>query len=298
MSAMMTSQDAIGDNEAADTSDLPDWLDRITAVAGALGQETFETQLMALLNRLLPVDHCTVFTFDPKGQAGHLFTSSKMPAAEAETLARDYVGGYYAEDPNYEAMRRIETDPDAPVIALPAQNDEQNYNRAYRERFFERTDLIDKAAAMTRLPEGTVYCSFYRMGGSGKFSDHDRARLNRVLPLVTSLIGAHYRLRQAPIVSDASTKPRETGGAHSLVYTIIQSNTPPFEKLTDREREVCARILLGYTSEAIGLDLDIAPTSVATYRKRAYGKLGIASQNELFSLCLDAVDRLGTVPHA
>lgn len=289
----MTMRNATTENDP----DLPDWLDRITAVAAVLGQDSFETQLMALLNRLLPVDHCTVFTFDPRGQAGHLFTSSKMPAAEAEILAREYVGGFYAQDPNYKAMRRIESDPQEPVVALPALDDEQRYNRAYRERFFERTDLIDKAAAMIRLPEGTVYCSFYRMGGSGKFTDSDRVRLDRVLPLVTSLVGAHYRLRQSPAASEKDSKSTRKGGAQSLVHTIIRSTVPPFDKLTDREREVCARILLGYTSEAIGLDLDIAPTSVATYRKRAYAKLGIVSQNELFSLCLDAVDRMGRAAH-
>jgi DNA-binding CsgD family transcriptional regulator len=61
--------------------------------------------------------------------------------------------------------------------------------------------------------------------------------------------------------------------------------------LTPREREVCERILLGYTSIGIGLDLNIALSSVLTYRKRAYEKLGIAAQNELFALCLEAAQR-------
>ena len=43
---------------------------------------------------------------------------------------------------------------------------------------------------------------------------------------------------------------------------------------------------------AMGLDLDIALSSVLTYRKRAYEKLGIASQNELFAIAL----RLMTTP--
>lgn len=278
-------------NPAPDGDDLPDWLDQITGVAASLGEDGFEANLMALLNRLLPVDHCTVFTFDPDGQAGHLFTSSKMPEAKAETLAREYVSGYYADDPNYQAARQIGADETEPRLALAPLDEADRYNRDYRQRFFEQSDLIDKAAAMTRLPEGVVYCSFYRMGGSEKFSGADRARLARVLPLVTSLIGAHYRLRTSAGIKGASAAPRP-GGAQSVVHSVIGRAEPPFDRLTDREREVCARILLGYTSEAIGLDLDIAPTSVATYRKRAYARLGIASQNELFGLCLEAVDRL------
>jgi DNA-binding CsgD family transcriptional regulator len=75
------------------------------------------------------------------------------------------------------------------------------------------------------------------------------------------------------------------------VHTIVGKRLAPFDRLTAREREVCERIVLGYTSIGIGLDLDIALSSVLTYRKRAYAKLGIGTQNELFALCLDASRR-------
>jgi DNA-binding CsgD family transcriptional regulator len=39
------------------------------------------------------------------------------------------------------------------------------------------------------------------------------------------------------------------------------------------------------SSDAIALELGITPNSAVTYRKRAYSRLGIASQNELFALC-------------
>ncbi len=268
---------------------VPDWLDDVAAVSTALGEDVFEARLMALLNRILPVDHCAVFTFNPEGQAGHLFTSSKMPEADAEALARDYVSGYYAEDPNFAALQKVGADDSTPFLGLNPLDFEGHYNRDYRKRFFDRVDLIDKAAAVTRLREGVVYCNFYRMGGSGKFSDDDRARLGKALPLVTSLIGSHYRLRHAG--GEPATQSPSRGSAQSLVHSVIGRAVPPFDRLTNRERDVCARILLGYTSEAIGLDLGIAPTSVVTYRKRAYAKLGIATQNELFSACLEAVNR-------
>jgi len=51
--------------------------------------------------------------------------------------------------------------------------------------------------------------------------------------------------------------------------------------LSDRERQVCALIALGVTSEGIGLRLAIGLNTVLTYRKRAYARLGISSQNEL-----------------
>ena len=53
--------------------------------------------------------------------------------------------------------------------------------------------------------------------------------------------------------------------------------------LSPREAEVCAGIILGYTTVGISLNCGISINTVATHRKRAYRKLGISSQNELFS---------------
>jgi DNA-binding CsgD family transcriptional regulator len=60
----------------------------------------------------------------------------------------------------------------------------------------------------------------------------------------------------------------------------------PLNRLTARERDVCANILLGFSSEAIACELAISLNSVLTYRRRAYQRLGITSQNELFSIVM------------
>ena len=54
--------------------------------------------------------------------------------------------------------------------------------------------------------------------------------------------------------------------------------------LTRRECEVCARAAVGMTVEATALDLGISRTSVLTYRRRAYFRLGVTSPIELRAL--------------
>jgi DNA-binding CsgD family transcriptional regulator len=54
--------------------------------------------------------------------------------------------------------------------------------------------------------------------------------------------------------------------------------------LTERELDVCARVIIGMTTEAIALELDLRAPTVATYRKRAYARLGISSHYEMFCL--------------
>jgi len=57
--------------------------------------------------------------------------------------------------------------------------------------------------------------------------------------------------------------------------------------LSRREIEVCALIARGYTSEGIALELGISINTVLTFRKRAYARLRISSQNELMRLIMN-----------
>jgi DNA-binding CsgD family transcriptional regulator len=50
---------------------------------------------------------------------------------------------------------------------------------------------------------------------------------------------------------------------------------------------VCAGTLMGRTAEAIGADLGIAPSTVLTYRRRAYERCGISSAVQLLEGLLD-----------
>ena len=260
----------------------PEWLAALTGLVQSLGRHAFEQDLMTLLNQILPIDHCVVFTYSRDG-VGHLFTHGKMADEVAQSLADDYVNRFHERDPMF---ARLSDTADAGCEHPVALNLRADYDPAYRSHFFDRADLIDKASTVGRLEDGGVLCNFYRMGASGPYSQREWERLEQVLPLVTGLISAHYQLvGQALQHVDAGTRTSRT---RSLVHTIIGKRVRPFDRLTLREREVCERILLGYTSIGIGLDLNIAPSSVLTYRKRAYQKLGISSQNELFSLCLGA----------
>lgn len=260
-----------------------EWLEQLQRLTRALGSKEFEEQVVALLNLVLPIDHCVVFTHGAEG-VGHLFTHGKMEARTAEQLANDYVHQYHDRDPMFASLASVEADDPDKVRPLDLQTD---YDPAYRNHFFDRNGLIDKTSTVGRVKDGSVLCNFYRMAGSPRYSPEDRARLERILPLVTAFIAAHFRMVRKPNVdTQDGVAPRER--TRSLVHTIIGKQVPPFDRLTVREREVCERIVLGYTSIGIGLDLDISLSSVLTYRKRAYDKLGIGSQNELFALCLDA----------
>jgi DNA-binding NarL/FixJ family response regulator len=66
-------------------------------------------------------------------------------------------------------------------------------------------------------------------------------------------------------------------------------------RLTVREAMVLSRILKGLQTEGIALDLNVKPASVVTFKQRAFGKLGITTQAELFARCITAIPMLAGV---
>ena len=70
---------------------------------------------------------------------------------------------------------------------------------------------------------------------------------------------------------------------HSECVNIFQRKLYLLELgLTERERRVCALAMTGVSIEGSAYELGIKKSSVITYRKRAYARLGISSLNELF----------------
>ena len=59
--------------------------------------------------------------------------------------------------------------------------------------------------------------------------------------------------------------------------------------LTPREREVCERLLKGWTHDGIAADLGVSAATVKTYRDRAFERLGIHHRNELFALMVGSL---------
>jgi DNA-binding CsgD family transcriptional regulator len=149
------------------------------------------------------------------------------------------------------------------------------YDDSYRKVFFEDVHIVDKFASALWLDGTCFYTNFYRISSQGAFGPSDVDRLRRVVPAVSASIARHF----------ADSGEASSDDVHRTLRDLF-STGDSFRYLTAREAEIAQHILLGYSSEAISANLDISIHSTLTYRKRAYAKLGISSQNELFGLVL------------
>ncbi len=279
-----------------------DWLVKLNKTICKLGRPEFEDSLFDLVNAVVRVDHCAVFINKNDGTAVHLFTKSKLNEDICKSLAEAYTERFYVRDPNFtpltEDMKKPEGHrPDIKMTLLP-HKPTSAYDAGYQARFFNSTGLVDKVSSLLQTRQYTIYCSFYRLSETGRFAPGEFDDLSRILPILTNLIFKHSRLMQLKetrpdLTSDPIITQVPLSRSPDAMARLLDERNEVFARLTERERDVCIRILQGYTSEAISLELKVAKSTVHTYRKRAYAKLGISSQNELFSLCLEFISVVG-----
>lgn len=240
-----------------------------------LGRPAFPDALMAHLRRVAAVDHCMVFAFANDRDAQCLLTAGDI--AIGDDLGSAYAGHFHACDPNKEVIFQQPCDSNAVLMPFVAR---RMYRRDYRKLFFDDSGIVDKFATALWHEGVCIYANFYRLEAGGRYSEQQVAALNRASPKVVAAITRHCQL-----ILEARSRHR-SDGAGLLAQAFAR---PPLDALTSRERDVCMNILQGLSSEAIAGKLGISLNSVLTYRRRAYQRLGITSQSELFSLVMAQV---------
>jgi len=235
----------------------------VTSAVLAIGRPDFPDVLIDTLRRQAEVGHCMVFALSRAGAADCLLDAGNIPIGG--DLGAAYAGQFHESDPNRDAL--FEGEGAAPIM-LPAFAPRM-YGARYRKIFFQDSGIVDKCATAIWTGDTCFYVNFYRIAAQGRFSAAQRERLEAIAPAIAASVARHFQT-SAPDQSLAA----------------LFATRAPLAALTPREQEVCRRILAGFSSEAIAQALGISLHSTLTYRKRAYERLGISSQSELFAIVL------------
>lgn len=237
----------------------------ITPAVLAIGRPDFPDVLIDTLRRQADVGHCMVFSLSRAGAASCLLDAGNI--AIGGDLGAAYAGQFHESDPNRDAL--FEGEGRAPIV-LPAFSPRM-YGARYRKMFFVDSGIVDKCATAIWVDHTCFYVNFYRIAAQGRFSAAQFERLQAIAPAIGASVARHFQ-------------QGATSAEQSLAA--LFATRAPLADLTPRESQVCRRILSGFSSEAISRALGISLHSTLTYRKRAYERLGISSQSELFAIVL------------
>lgn len=235
----------------------------------ALGTASFAADLLAALNREIVADHLSLMRFEDRQRPPVIESAVWRGGEHVAQVQRAYLAGLYRHDPNLRFA--------GPGPALLRLHRDDIASPQYRDTCYLKAGLLERVTVATAEGGRLVALNLYRREASGAFSREEVRAIERLAPLLGALAAKHVG------VLGTLLRSRERGDRVRAFDTRLHALDG---RLTRRELDVLARILVGMTTEGIALDLRISANTVLTYRKRAYQRLGVSSQSELFSLCV------------
>ena len=228
--------------------------------------------MLACLGAFASVDYLTLVEYVPPGRGapaepvqaeGH--ATPRLRNVTYECFAH-YRQRFWRDDPATRIAHQLGqgATPSTPVAAIHVQAHDIP-DAVWRSEIYERAQLSARLSLLyAPLPGSAWAVNLYRHRSSGDFGPDEIARVLAVAPLLRQV---HASTLRAGAGTQAALPARIERAQAALRRRVPE--------LSPREQAVCARIACGLSLDGIAAELDVAPSTVATWRKRAYAKLAV-----------------------
>jgi len=232
----------------------------VAGLIGCVGDPCFGQRAIEQMTQVVPVDWWTVYRLHREAPPDLHFAGSLARYDCSAAAFHAYRDGMWRHDIAVEALRETGASGAGALSHLHARE----FAPEHRRRIYDRHGLSERLTVACASGDTLLAANLYRRTGAQPFSDEECDILQHAGQLLLACVQRQLQLQASPSVAAVTA----------------------FELLTRREREVCERLLRGWTHEGVAADLEISATTVKTYRDRAFEKLGIHHRSELFALVL------------
>jgi len=232
----------------------------VAGLIGCVGDPCFGQRAIEQMTQVVPVDWWTVYRLHREAPPDLHFAGSLARYDCSAAAFHAYRDGMWRHDIAVEALRETGASGAGALSHLHARE----FAPEHRRRIYDRHGLSERLTVACASGDTLLAANLYRRTGAQPFSDEECDILQHAGQLLLACVQRQLQLQASPPVAAVTA----------------------FELLTRREREVCERLLRGWTHEGVAADLEISATTVKTYRDRAFEKLGIHHRSELFALVL------------
>lgn len=227
-------------------------IDAISACVPVIGTEAFTEQFLQVVG-LIGARQVTVFAYEPE-KVSCLLSRNFLWEPNGRALSAAYLDGWFRDDPLFARVMEME---DNQCLVECLEDLMPSISSQYHAMFFGAAGFRTKVAVLVAQTSLRMVLNLYFEDEITPSHDIDPS----VYRLIARALASHF-LRLTP-----------------------PEFPLPFTVLSERERQVCIGMLAGKKAEIIAAEIGIGPSSVVTYRQRAYQKLGISSRGQLFSIC-------------
>ena len=231
--------------------------------AGGAG---FYEALSRTVRQALPIDRLYLFGGDAR--TGPLIAEAEAgkPIVSSET----YVARFLPADPLQAAICDAGIEDEVLRLCVtPSDITEPTYRA-----MLERAAVTERLSFVRRTPQTWWCMTVARRRPAGSFVDRE-----------LDWLGGYFRLIMPLIARQPGGATPMNSGADRIAELEARFGRS-YPQLTRRERQVCARAVIGVSIEGAALDLGIGTASILTYRQRAYRRLAVRSAFELARLVM------------
>ncbi|WP_233805442.1 helix-turn-helix transcriptional regulator [Paraburkholderia sp. HP33-1] len=224
----------------------------------------------------LPVSQCTIFAYEFDARPRTVSAADHRGGHFLRDVAKRYATHFYALDGNRAIIGPANHRRHAPsrdALVLHQQHGDEIENEAYRAACYAQPNVSDRLSLLVRPVDGVwLSINLYRDRAYGVFAPGELERIESVAPLFAHAAKSHYALNG-----------QHQQGTGAAMLARVRRVCPA---LTPRELDVLRGTLEGASAAEIAGQMGVKPASVVTYQKRAYARLGISNQRQLFALCV------------
>jgi DNA-binding CsgD family transcriptional regulator len=233
----------------------------LSLVVEQVGATGFFDELLGFFHRAASASDLAVFTLAAGVPA--LVDALSLRGQAAQRSGERYLHhGYYRFDNNL----RISAN-EARATYLSHLHVNELPDAAYRAACYDSAGLGERISLLIPARREWVFVNLYRPLRCEIDTPSAIDLLARLAPLLAAATRRHLALIEAPV----PTLPAAAALAD-----------PAWARLSVRERQVVASVLAGRSAKETARTLGLSPTSIATYRQRAFEKLGVRRQVQLF----------------
>ncbi|MBR7634744.1 helix-turn-helix domain-containing protein [Janthinobacterium lividum] len=251
-------------------------LGRALDLVAAIGHADVNAMAGAILKTAgaaASIAQCTIFAYEFGNRPRTVAVADRRGGRFLQDIADSYARHYYALDGNQSVIAPARQPKLDPAIVLHQQASAEIRHPGYRAACYQKPNVSDRLSLLVQ-PASDIWLSvnFYRDSNQGQFQPGEIAAIETLSPLFAYAARHHYSLSGQP-----------AQGVSPMMLARLRQHGP---QLSKRELDALRGVLEGLTAAEIADTMGVQPSSVITYQKRAYKRLGIASQRQLFALCL------------
>ena len=245
---------------------------------GSRKPEQFAQAVLAVVGGYARVQHCTVFAFQRYRNPELISAATRAGQNVAKDTAPPYIQQYFRKDEIQEIIVRRSEWRRTEIYSFTGNLRTISPILTIGSRAIPASTSRSASPVVIRVRHNVwISVNLYRDVCHGPFVSAEIEAIRNLSSLFAHTAARHYAI--------------DNHGRLGVRNFVTDELTRRGRDLTVREREVAIRILDGQTAKVIAANLAISPSTVVTYRERAYEKLGVRTRAELFAAFIGKGDQ-------